>query len=84
MNDFTWDQLSVIAAVIAAVWSMSIWLNGKFNSGMEDRVKLQDKVMELLDGHEQKDQRRHEDNIQRFTKLETKLDILVRNGNGKH
>lgn len=80
LTNFTWNQLSVILAVIAAVWSLAIYLNNKFNKGYEDRAKLQDKVTQLLDSHEEKDQHRHEDNIQRFAKIETKLDVLVLNG----
>jgi len=33
-----------------------------------------------LDDHEDKDQRRHEENIERFAKVETKLNIIMENG----
>lgn len=80
MDSFTWGQLSILAAVIAAVWSLSIWINGKFNKSAEDRGILQDKIQSWLSIHEGQDQKRHVENIERFAKIETKLDIVIKNG----
>lgn len=41
-------------------------------------------VQEWLQSHEDKDQRRHEDNIERFAKIETKLDTVIKNGHSIH
>lgn len=80
VSNFTWDQLAVVIAVIGAVWSLSIWLNGKFSKSYDDRLDMKDKIFTWLQSHEDKDQGRHVDNIERFAKIETKLDIVIKNG----
>ena len=80
ISNFTWDQLTVVLAVIGAVWSMSIWLSSKFSKSADDRLDMKDKIFGWLQTHEDKDQHRHVDNIERFAKIETKLDIVIKNG----
>jgi hypothetical protein len=55
------------------IFKASWWLKQQF-------VELKDFVTQWLQLHEDKDQHRHEDNIQRFAKIETKLDIVIKNG----
>lgn len=54
---------------IGALFKGSNWLSEKFEG-------LQRFILDKLDKHEDEDQRRHEDNIQRFAALET----IVKNG----
>lgn len=62
--------LAASTAFAKLVW----WLSDQFKT-------IQENLTKLLDSHEQLDQRRHEDNIIRFTKIETKLDTVIKNGN---
>lgn len=70
-------SLSMFGFILAAstafaklVW----WLSDQFKNIKED-------LTHLLDNHEALDQHRHEDNVIRFTKIETKLDTVIKNGN---
>lgn len=45
--------------------------------------EIRDDVMTMLTEHEDQDQHRHEDNIQRFAVMETQLKTIINNGNHK-
>lgn len=65
------------STVIGFVLRMSRELSDKF-------THIEDSLKALLDTHEHKDQHRHEDNIQRFAKVEAQLGILIKNGDSLH
>jgi hypothetical protein len=60
-------EYGVQAGGPAAVACLGWWLSGKFQDVKDDARKN-------LTEHEIKDQCRHEENIQRFTRLETKVE----------
>lgn len=57
----------------AFFWKAAWWLRDEF----QDVIHM---VQTWMVAQEQINQRRHENNIERFTKLETKLDIVLKNG----
>lgn len=61
--------LVLVGTGFKAVW----WLSDQFKEG---RALIYNMVQSLED----KFDRRHEDNIERFVKLETKLDVVIKNG----
>jgi hypothetical protein len=65
--------LGFFGTVSLFAWKASWWAGDRFR---EVRELIYNLVQEL----ENKFDRRHEDNIQRFTRLETKLDIINKNG----
>lgn len=65
--------LASTTAFAKLVW----WLSDRFKENQEF-------VRDWLQSHEDKDQRRHEDNIVRFAQIETKLDTVINNGNSVH
>lgn len=85
-------QIASIAAVILiAMWTLGWWLRGQLqdikDAGDTRTATLQTAINKKYDEHETKDQERHEDNLGRFASsdvrlgiIETKLNILVRNG----
>lgn len=64
---------SLIITIIGGFWRVINWLRDKFN-------EIEDHLESLLAIHEDKDQSRHEDNIQRFAVIETQLNLLIKNG----
>lgn len=65
--------ISAVIAVVTAVIKGMVWLADQFNN-------LKETVSNWMDLHEAKDQQRHVDNIERFAKIEAKLDIVLKNG----
>jgi uncharacterized protein YggT (Ycf19 family) len=65
--------LGFFAVVTVFGWKASWWAGDRFREIRELIYKL---VQEL----ENKFDNRHMDNIQRFTRIETKLDIINKNG----
>lgn len=65
--------LATLAGFAGFFWKSAWWLSDKFKD-------MTDTVNNWMDSHEEKDQHRHEDNLERFTKIETKLDIVLKNG----
>lgn len=61
--------VATLVTFVGSILKGGSWLNDKF-------VNLQSFILDKLDKHEDEDQRRHEDNIQRFAALET----IVKNG----
>jgi hypothetical protein len=64
---------SIVLTVLGGLWKITNWLRDKFN-------EVEYHLETLLDTHEDKDHRRHEDNIQRFSVIETQLNTLIKNG----
>lgn len=64
---------TAVIAWIGGLFKLWEYLGKKFNV-------LEDSINKLLDAHEDKDQKRHEDNLVRLTKLE----VLIKNGNEHH
>lgn len=56
------------------------WLDKKFKSVEDTAKEVRDTTRTVLDNHEDKDQHRHEENIERFAVVETKLNIIMKNG----
>lgn len=77
LSEQTVTVFSVIGTAVIGFalffWKASWWLRDQFQ-------KVTDGVSEWMTAHEEKDQHRHEDNIQRFAAIETKLDIVIKNG----
>ncbi len=71
------NTLTLYGAMASGGAGLAWWLSDQFK-------KLKDSVFVWLQSHEDKDQRRHEENIRQFAELKTKLEIVIRNGNGKH
>lgn len=73
----TTAMVSVIAsgavALLSYVVRVTWWIRKEFE-------EIRHYLTQKLDAHEDKDQVRHEDNIQRFTKIEVKLDTIIKNG----
>lgn len=65
--------LAATTAFAKTIW----WLSEQFKVNREY-------VSDWLGKHEDQDQHRHEDNIIRFTKIETKLDTVIKNGGSVH
>lgn len=62
--------LASSTAFAKLVW----WLSDQFKNNRE-------LMLSMLDKHEALDQQRHVDNIERFAKIDVKLDTVIRNGN---
>jgi hypothetical protein len=54
-------------------WKASWWAGDRFR-------EIRELIYSLVKELESKFDKRHEDNLQRFTRLETKLDIINKNG----
>ncbi len=65
--------VSTALTIIGGFWKVINWLRDKFN-------EIETHLEALLDTHEDKDQSRHEDNIQRFSVIETQLNTIIKNG----
>lgn len=83
-GNWLFDNYSVMIAsaglAFAVFTTFATWLV-RLPSWLEDKLNKNREMLQVaLDSHEDRDQRRHEDNIIRLTKLETKLDLV----NGKH
>jgi hypothetical protein len=62
-----------ILTIVGFIWKGAWWTSERFREIKELTYRL---VKELED----KFDKRHEDNIVRFAKIETKLDIAIKNG----
>lgn len=65
--------LGGLCGVITFGWMSAWWLRDQLQ-------KVVDTVNRWMDVHESEDQRRHEENIVRFAKIEAKLDVAIQNG----
>lgn len=70
-----WSEVARTAPFITTAAILGWWLSARFR---ETEIRLET----LLNNHEIRDQQRHEENVIRFTKIETKLDTL--NGKNEH
>jgi len=68
-----WTELARIGPLVVTAATLGFWLSQRFS-------RTEARLEKLLDHHEDKDQHRHEDNIQRFAVLETKLNTVLLNG----
>lgn len=59
--------------IIGFIWRAAWWTSDQFKD-------IRGLVYRAVQTIEDKFDRRHEDNIERFAKLETKLDIVIKNG----
>jgi hypothetical protein len=62
-----------LGTVIGFIWRAAWWTSDQFS----DVKQLVYRAVQAL---EDKFDKRHEDNITRFAKIETKLDIAIKNG----
>lgn len=62
-----------LGTIIGFIFKASWWLSAQFN-------RMGEQFGTLYRALEDKFDRRHEDNIERFAKIETKLDIVIKNG----
>ena len=62
-----------VGTIVGFIWRASWWTSDQF-------VKTRELVYRAVQTLEDKFDRRHEDNITRFAKIETKLDIAIKNG----
>ncbi|MDE1830241.1 MAG: hypothetical protein KGI25_07960 [Thaumarchaeota archaeon] len=65
--------VTIVAVITGGFWKAVNWLRDKFE-------EVEHHLEKILDTHEEKDQVRHEDNIQRFSVIETQLTTLIKNG----
>jgi len=65
--------ITMLGIIVKGTW----WLKSQFES-------LKFYLENLLDQHEQKDQQRHEDNLQKMTIMETKLGIIIKENGKSH
>lgn len=65
--------LSVLTGV-AITWTKSVWWIA------EQFRETRKALFDLLDMREARDQQRHEDNIERFAVIETKINLVLKNG----
>lgn len=72
MFELNYTLISFAGGLAIAIATAGWWLR-------EQLQKVSDKVFHWLDVHENQDQKRHEENLIRLTRLETKLDI-IKNG----
>jgi hypothetical protein len=71
----TWFGALAVSAttLIGYLWRVSWWLGDQFK---QTRQYLEG----LLEKHEDKDQKRHIENVERFSHIEVKLDTVIKNG----
>lgn len=69
LDSVSLGSVSVLATMASGGAGLAWWLSSQFN-------RMKSSVMDELKWHEEKDQKRHEDNIQRFAVIET----LIKNG----
>ena len=62
-----------ILTIMGFIWKASWWTGERFR-------ELKELTYELIKELEDKFDKRHEDNIYRFAKIESKLDIVIKNG----
>ena len=69
----------IVSAILTAIWRMVGKINHSFMA-LDTKVEsVRGAVQIALDTHERRDQERHEDSIQRLTRVET----LIGNGHAK-
>jgi len=76
-------NLGILSTILGAIGSIVLILGSLIRLGASINKRFNEATINLatkLDGHEEKDQRRHEENIERFAKIETKLNIIMKNG----
>jgi len=62
-----------VVTIIGFIWKQAWWLSDQF-------AQTRDVFFRALTDLENKFDSRHEDNVVRFAKIETKIDILTKNG----
>ena len=67
---------TMMVTIIGGAIKMTWWLGAKFGD-------MKKTVVDMLDGHEIKDQMRHIENVTRFATIETTLGIIAKNGHDK-
>lgn len=67
------SSVVALGTIVGFIFKASWWLSDQFK-------KVTEQVLYLYKQLEDKFDRRHEDNIERFAKIETKLDIVIKNG----
>lgn len=72
-------------AVVFSIWGLGWWLRGKFQEikdyGDKRWLRVSQMFTQKVDDHENQDQQRHEDNLNRFMRIEVALAQLGwRNG----
>lgn len=70
---FTGAGLVAVSTIVGFIFKASWWLSDQFK-------KVTEQFSMLYRALEDKFDKRHEDNIERFAKIETKLDIVIKNG----
>lgn len=68
MSDAAVEVLKIVAAPLVSVIGLGWWLRGQFNNVSRSNI-------EWLQTHEAQDERRHRQNLMRFTKIGMKLGI---------
>lgn len=67
------SSVVAVGTIVGFIFKASWWLSSQFKQITEQFATLY-KTLEY------KFDKRHEDNIERFAKIETKLDIVLKNG----
>ena len=62
-----------LGTIVGFIWRAAWWTSDQF-------AATRDLVYRAVQALETKFDKRHEDNISRFAKIETKLDIVLKNG----
>lgn len=62
-----------LSTIVGFIWKGAWWTSERFR-------ELRELTYKLVNDLEEKFDKRHEDNITRFTKIETKLDLALKNG----
>ena len=70
---FAGAGLVAVTTIVGFIFKASWWLSSQFKMITEQFATLYRTL-------EYKFDKRHEDNIERFAKIETKLDIVLKNG----
>ena len=76
-------NIVTLGTIIGTISSITIIIGSVIRLGWSIKRSFSEMINMLnkkLDDHEDKDQRRHEENIERFAKVETKLNIIMENG----
>lgn len=70
--------------IVGAVWSQAWWLSGKFKEAEDRANNIGKNCNQLMSAHENKDQERHVEFLNRFERISIALAKLGAEFNGKH
>jgi len=80
--DLNVTQIAAVTAICAVI-GVATGLVTNYTKGLywlaNEFKEMRRYVREVFDTHEAKDQQRHEDNLVKLTKLEVKLDTVIKN-----